>query len=231
MKKLPTFKSLIISSAQSTNALIMDVRTKKIPKCFFWKLQIFAELYNHYWQWNKHGDEVQYKIREKEQKTRDALRSKPEKRKKVSLKKKKRKVTVQRRKLVSKVGRRARLVRRKQTRNSPREKAEIEFGAKVQVIADRYAKTAAAETPRETPRDALGGALAPELALSAEGAEGAEDGGSPSAVAAIAAQAATEAPGGVGAVGAKRSRGGDDEAGGALGAAVGLLCRRRKRRK
>ena len=40
-----------------------------------------------YWPWNKKGEEVAYKIREKERKTRDAPRSKPEKKKKVSLKK------------------------------------------------------------------------------------------------------------------------------------------------
>ena len=46
-----------------------------------------AELYNHYWPWNKNGEEVAYKIREKERNTRDAPRSKAEKKKKVSLKK------------------------------------------------------------------------------------------------------------------------------------------------
>ena len=72
----------------STNVLTMDLKTKKVSEYFFWKLQIFfAELYNHYWQWNKNGGEVEYKIREKEQKARDAPRSKPEKRKKASLKK------------------------------------------------------------------------------------------------------------------------------------------------
>ena len=66
----------------------MDLKTKKVPECPFWKLQIFLlELYNHYWPWNKKGEEVAYKIREKERKTRDAARSKPEKKKKVSLKK------------------------------------------------------------------------------------------------------------------------------------------------
>ena len=44
-----------------------------------------VELYNHYWPWNK-GEEVAYKIRVRERKTRDAPRSKPEK-KKVFLKK------------------------------------------------------------------------------------------------------------------------------------------------
>ena len=87
-KKPPTFKELIVPSVQSTNALTMDLKTKKVPKCPFWKLQIFSvELYNHYWPWNKKGGEVAYKIREKERKTRDAPRSKPEKKKKVSLKK------------------------------------------------------------------------------------------------------------------------------------------------
>ena len=75
----------------STNVLTMDLKTKKVSEYFFWKLQIFfAELYNHYWQWNKNGDDVEYKIREKEQKARDAPRSKPEKRKKASLKKRER---------------------------------------------------------------------------------------------------------------------------------------------
>ena len=40
-----------------------------------------------YWPWNKKGEEVAYKIREKERKTWDASRSKLEKKKKVSLKK------------------------------------------------------------------------------------------------------------------------------------------------
>ena len=66
----------------------MSLKTKKVPEYFFWKLQIvFVELYNHYWPWNKSGEEVEYKIREKERKTRDAPRSKPQKKKKVSLKK------------------------------------------------------------------------------------------------------------------------------------------------
>ena len=37
--------------------------------------------------WNKNGEEVKYTVREKERKTRDAPRSKPQKKKKVSLKK------------------------------------------------------------------------------------------------------------------------------------------------
>ena len=54
----------------------------------FWKLEIFlVELYNHYWPWNKKGEKVAYKIREKERKTQEASRSKPEKKKKVFLKK------------------------------------------------------------------------------------------------------------------------------------------------
>ena len=40
-----------------------------------------------YWPWNKKGEEVAYKIREKERKTWYASRSKLEKKKKVSLKK------------------------------------------------------------------------------------------------------------------------------------------------
>ena len=60
--------------------LTMTVKSKKVPEYFFWKLQIvFVELYNHYWPWNKSGEEVEYKIREKERKTRDAPRSKPQK--------------------------------------------------------------------------------------------------------------------------------------------------------
>ena len=51
------------------------------PNSFGWALQ-------PYWPWNKNGEEVDYKIREKERKTRDALWSKPQKKKqKVSLKK------------------------------------------------------------------------------------------------------------------------------------------------
>ena len=46
------------------NALTMSLKTKKVPKYFFWKLQIvFVELYNHYWPWNKSGEEVEYSIR------------------------------------------------------------------------------------------------------------------------------------------------------------------------
>ena len=36
-------------------------------------------MYNHYWPWNKNGEKVNYKIREKELKSRDALWSKPQK--------------------------------------------------------------------------------------------------------------------------------------------------------
>ena len=69
-------------------SLTKHLKTKKVPEYFFWKLQIvFAELYNHYYPWNKRDEEVEYKIREKERKTRDAPRSKPQKKKKVSLKK------------------------------------------------------------------------------------------------------------------------------------------------
>ena len=46
-----------------------------------------VELYNQYWPWNKNGEDVEYKIREKERKNRDAPRSKAEKKKKESLKK------------------------------------------------------------------------------------------------------------------------------------------------
>ena len=35
-------------------ALTMNLKTKKVPEYFFWKLQIvLVELYNHYWPWNK----------------------------------------------------------------------------------------------------------------------------------------------------------------------------------
>ena len=87
-KKPGKFKELVVPSVQSTNALTMDLKTKKVTIYFFWKFRILlAELYNHYWPWNKNGEEVAYKIREKERNTRDAPRSKPEKKKKVSLKK------------------------------------------------------------------------------------------------------------------------------------------------
>ena len=46
-----------------------------------------AKLYNHYWPWNENGEEVAYKIRDKEGNTWNAPRSKPQKKKKVSLKK------------------------------------------------------------------------------------------------------------------------------------------------
>ena len=88
-KKKPTkFKELVVPSVQSTNALTMDLKTKKVSTYFFWKLRIvLVELYNHYWPWNKNGEEVKYKICKNERNTRDAPRSKPEKKKKVSLKK------------------------------------------------------------------------------------------------------------------------------------------------
>ena len=55
---------------------------------FFWKFQIvLVELYKHYWPWNKSSEKVHYKSREKERKTRNALRSKSKKKQKVSLKK------------------------------------------------------------------------------------------------------------------------------------------------
>ena len=66
--------------ASRRNALTMDLKTKKICEYFFWKLQIISvELYNQYWPWNKNAEEVDYEIREKERKTRDAPRSKPKK--------------------------------------------------------------------------------------------------------------------------------------------------------
>ena len=87
-KKPPTFKELVVSSIQSTNVLTMNLKMKKVAEYFFWKFQIvFVERYNHYWLWNKSGEEVEYKIREKERKTRDAPRSKPQKKKKASWKK------------------------------------------------------------------------------------------------------------------------------------------------
>ena len=52
------------------------------PNSFGWALQPLL-----YWPWNKNGEEVDYKIREKERKTRDAPWSKPQKKQKVSLKK------------------------------------------------------------------------------------------------------------------------------------------------
>ena len=55
----------------------MDLKTKII----------LAELYSHYWPWNKNGEEVDCNIREKERKTRDAMRSKIQKKQKVTLKK------------------------------------------------------------------------------------------------------------------------------------------------
>ena len=72
----------------------------ELPKGAFWYLLRFQIHYQcirrldagndelfEYWPWNEKGEEVAYKIREKERKTRDAPRSKPEKKKKVSLKK------------------------------------------------------------------------------------------------------------------------------------------------
>ena len=40
---------------------------------------LLVELYNHYWTWNKKGEEVAYKIREKKRKTGDGPPSKQEK--------------------------------------------------------------------------------------------------------------------------------------------------------
>ena len=61
-------------------SLNKNLKTKKVPEYFIWKLQIvFVELNNHYQPWNKRDEEVEYKIREKERKTRDAPRSKPQK--------------------------------------------------------------------------------------------------------------------------------------------------------
>ena len=82
-KKPPKFKELVVPSVQSTNALTMDLKTKKVSEYLFCTLQIIlVELYNHYWPWNKNGEEVKYTVREKERKTRDAPRSKPQKRRK-----------------------------------------------------------------------------------------------------------------------------------------------------
>ena len=50
------------------------------PNSFAWALQPLLP-------WNKNGEEVDYKIHEKDRKTRDAPRSKPQKKQKVSLKK------------------------------------------------------------------------------------------------------------------------------------------------
>ena len=63
-KKPPTFKELVVPSIQSTNALTMNLKMKKVAEYFFWKFQIvFVERYNHYWLWNKSGEEVEYSIR------------------------------------------------------------------------------------------------------------------------------------------------------------------------
>ena len=43
------------------------------------KIRWWLCFYYHYWPWNKSGEEVEYKILEKERKTRDAPRSKPQK--------------------------------------------------------------------------------------------------------------------------------------------------------
>ena len=79
-KKPPTFKELVVPSIQSTNALTMNLKMKKVAEYFFWKFQIiFVERYNHYWLWNKDVEKVNYKLCEKERKTRDAVLSKPQK--------------------------------------------------------------------------------------------------------------------------------------------------------
>ena len=73
------------SSALSRESYI-QLSQKKVPEYFFWKLQIaFVEFYNHYWPWNKSGEKVEYKIREKERKTRDVPRSKPQKKRRKCL--------------------------------------------------------------------------------------------------------------------------------------------------
>ena len=80
----PTSSKAVSSKADSGTFFVFKLI---VNAYFFWKLQIvFVELYNHYRPWNKSDEEVEYKIREKE-KTRDAPRSKPQKKKKVSLKK------------------------------------------------------------------------------------------------------------------------------------------------
>ena len=85
-KKPPTFKELVVPSIQSTNALTMNLKMKKVAEYFFWKFQIvFVERYNHYWLWNKSGEEVEYKIREKKRKTRNAPLSKPHKKRRKCL--------------------------------------------------------------------------------------------------------------------------------------------------
>ena len=74
--------------------MVVKFNTKylEIPKEAIWYLLRFQIYYKcirrldagndelfEYWPWNKKGEEVAYKIREKERKTRDAPRSKPEK--------------------------------------------------------------------------------------------------------------------------------------------------------
>ena len=89
-KKPPKYKTLVIPSIQSTNALTMDLKTKKVCcNAVFTRFNetILVELTNHYWPWNEEGEEVEYKIVDKARKNRDASRSKAEKKKKVFLKK------------------------------------------------------------------------------------------------------------------------------------------------
>ena len=81
-KKPPKYKTLVIPSIQSTNALTMDLKTKKVCcNAVFTRFNetILVELTNHYWPWNEEREEVDYKIVEKTRKDRDAPRSKAEK--------------------------------------------------------------------------------------------------------------------------------------------------------
>ncbi len=48
---------------------------------------MLVELSNHYWPWNEEGEEVKYRIRERDRKSRDAPRSAPKPKNKPSLKK------------------------------------------------------------------------------------------------------------------------------------------------
>ena len=87
-KKPPKYKTLVIPSIQSTNALTMDLKTKKVCcNAVFtgFNETILVELTNHYWPWNEEGEIVDYKIVEKTREDRDAPRSKAEKKKRVSL--------------------------------------------------------------------------------------------------------------------------------------------------
>ena len=88
-KKPPKFKELIVPSVQSTNALTMDLRSKKVLQLLAISIVLF-ELYNHHWPWNEKGEEVKFQIREKERTNRDAPRSEAKPKQKVALKKLKR---------------------------------------------------------------------------------------------------------------------------------------------